>query len=489
MGFQLFGKGVQDFILWLAQRIADDGWPGIISLMFCAALVVLIWRTVTLTRHRVGILLRAAKLITETGNEAGLQRAQLDDIQAKLKAGKGRDHRNLAHAVKEYQETLLEPALPGEASLRNSVRPAAFLNLEDLHFGLSGLRMVPGLFVSAGLLCTFLGLIAALAATQLSLDVGGGDQKQIIEALKHLLGVASAKFTMSLTGLFCSIVFTLVMRSCVTALERAVGRLVFEFERRIDFVSLEGLADQQLAAIKAQTAQQERLNLHLIAELSKPLERMAQTGTEAVGGMVSELGKNLTSSVGQSLERIAERIDGAAESVGKLTQSLDEAAARFREVLDRSVAGLEGVTQKIEAVSKELTASAESVASTATPVMETARASADTARTIADSSIKMVDAAKAVVDAERVVVVSSAKSIEDLMRAFEGRAKAYDGQLDKAFSTYIEQVQRTLSELRNHSDGVHDRYGEALQILQAVIENARAFTPESGPTATAGDPS
>jgi methyl-accepting chemotaxis protein len=268
-----------------------------------------------------------------------------------------------------------------------------------------------------------------------------------------------------------------------------VARLARELEKRIDFVSLEYLTDRQLVAIKEQTAQQQLLNTQLIAELSKPLERITATGTEAIGGMVNELGRNLTSSVGQSLDRMAERIDAAASSLTTLASSLGEASERFRETLDKSVVGFDGVARKVETVSEALTTSAQSVASTAAPVMETARATADTARALADGSIKLVDAAKVTVDTERTVVVASAKSIEELIRAFETRAKAYDGQLEKAFTTYVEQVQRTLGELRTHSDGVHDRYAEALQVLQAVIENARTFVPESAPPPDARPPS
>lgn len=481
-----WGIGVRDLILWIAQTVASDQWPGLISLFLLVLLVVLaVWMAhVTIRRRR--ILNRACELIERTGDAAGLQ-AGLTDIQATLRAGRSTDAEHLADAIDEYRETLLEPMRNGDGNLRNSVRPGAFLNLEDLRFGLGGWRAWPGFFVSAGLLFTFLGLIAALAATQQSLEVGGGDQKKMIEALERLLGVASAKFTMSLTGLFCSIIFTLAHRYCASQLEHAVSRLAHAFERRIDFISLEGLADRQLAAITEQTAQQRLLNTQLIAELSKPLERITATGTEAIGGMVNELGRNLTSSVGQSLDRIAERIDGAAGSLTTLASSLGEASERFRETLDRSVTGFESVAQKVEIVSDALTSSAESVAATATPVMETARATADTARTLADGSVKLVDAAKIAVDAERTVVVSSAKSIEELIRSFEGRAKAYDGQLEKAFATYVEQVQRTLGELRSHSDGVHDRYAEALQVLQAVIENARAFVPESAPPLSGGE--
>ncbi len=249
----------------------------------------------------------------------------------------------------------------------------------------------------------------------------------------------------------------------------------------MDFVSLEALADQQLAAIKEQTAQQQLLNTQLIAELSRPLERITATGTEAIGGMVNELGQTLTARIGASLDKVAERIDGAADKLADLSSALGETSERFRATLDRSASSLDTLVQRVEAAVWQLVASADSMNAASTPVLESARATADQARAMADGTRSLVDAAKGAIDAERTIVVASAQSIEELIRTFEARAKAYDGQLEKAFATYVEQVQRTLGELRQHSDGVHDRYADALQVLQAVIENARSFVPESEP--------
>jgi methyl-accepting chemotaxis protein len=473
-----WGIGVRDEILWIAQTVASDKWPGLISSFLLFILLLLLGSVFFTTRRRCRILDHASSLIERTGDAVGLQ-AGLADIQAELHSGASKDDKRLAQAIDEYRETLIEPMRNHGGMLRNSVRPSAFLNLEDLRFDLGSWRVWPGLFVSAGLLFTFLGLIAALAATQQSLEIGSGDQKKMIEALEHLLGVASAKFTMSLTGLFCSIVFTGTHRYFASRLKHAVSRLASGFESKIAFVSLEDLADKQLTAIKDQTTQQQLLNTTLIAELSKPLERITATGTEAIGGMVVDLGRSLTSSIGQSLNQVAERIDGASEKLSSLATSLDEASVRLNGALDQSSTSFERVAKRLEAVVEALTSSAQSVVDSASPIMETARSTAETVRALADGSVQLVDAAKVTVDAERTVVVSSAKSIEELIHNFEARAKAYDGQLENAFTSYVEQVQRTLSELRNHSDGVHDRYAEALQVLQAVIENARAFVPES----------
>ena len=75
----------------------------------------------------------------------------------------GPEHR-LAIAWSEFRETTVLPerdAVP----LRNTVRPAAFFAREELGLDHGIWRYVPALFVSVGLLLTFLGLVAALDQT------------------------------------------------------------------------------------------------------------------------------------------------------------------------------------------------------------------------------------------------------------------------------------------------------------------------------------
>jgi len=476
----IWGTRVKDGILFVAQLITWDFVPGLISLALLALLVVLLGFMSIVAFRRLRLIGQARRRVEYSGDSAGFQ-SQLNEIQRDIRRGGGAAGRHLAESFAEYRETLIEPAHHGGGPVRNSVRPSTYFNLDDLHMGLGGWRMWPGLFVSIGLLCTFLGLIAALAQTQASLQAGGGDQAQMMAALEGLLRTASAKFIMSVTGLFCSILFTFAYRSWSGFLERSVAGLAHALETKMAFVSLEALADEQLAAIKEQTAQQQLLNTQLIAELSKPLERMTATGTEAIGGMVHELGQTLTARIGASLDKVAERIDGAADKLAELSSALGETSEQFRATLDRSALSLDTLIQRVEAAAGQLAASADSMNEASTPVLESARATADQARAMADGTRSLVDAAKGAIDAERTIVVASAQSIEELIRTFETRAKAYDGQLEKAFSAYVEQVQRTLGELRQHSDGVHDRYADALQVLQAVIDNARTFVPESDP--------
>jgi hypothetical protein len=108
-------------------------------------------------------------------------------------------------------------------------------------------RHVPSLFVSVGLFLTFLGLVSAL--NSMVVENGGTIGE---EQLNVLLSVASAKFIMSLTGLACSIVFTLVLRKGMHDVEEMSHQLADGLEERLAFLSLEGLAAKQLAAVTEQ---------------------------------------------------------------------------------------------------------------------------------------------------------------------------------------------------------------------------------------------
>lgn len=128
-------------------------------------------------------------------------------------------------------------------------RPASFLNIEDLGFGPANFRIVPNTLVSTGLFLTFLGLVAALHEFSEHMSEGSMDG-----AMQGFMQIASAKFTMSLVGLFCSILFTYFLRARQNKLDHALHRLCTGIERRLVFVSLEDIGFRQLRAAEEQKA-------------------------------------------------------------------------------------------------------------------------------------------------------------------------------------------------------------------------------------------
>ena len=216
------GLFVTELVLGAARVLVNPAAPGYVVLI----LILIFGVTALLYWRRVTGQTRALAWLTEIVSEPedAIQfTAKINDLTKKIDEGKDdASRKHLVSAWNEYRETLLVHGSGPNEVLRNSVRPSTFLNLEDLQMGPDFWRILPGLFVSTGLFLTFLGLVAALDKTQLLLDTATGDPQ---EGLKQLLKTASAKFIMSLTGLICSIVFTMHLRAGLGKIERAIHRL------------------------------------------------------------------------------------------------------------------------------------------------------------------------------------------------------------------------------------------------------------------------
>ena len=151
--------------------------------------------------------------------------------------------------------------------LRNTVRPFVFFNREDLGLEAGMWRQVPALFVSIGLLLTFLGLVAALEQTGKVLGSDSADAAATVRGLTTLLNVASAKFIMSLTGLACSIVFTVVLRFSTNRKDEALHDLCADIERGCDFMTEQDMLREMLAQAEEQTAHLQAFSTELVAQI------------------------------------------------------------------------------------------------------------------------------------------------------------------------------------------------------------------------------
>lgn len=475
---RLFQAGIfaRDLVLELASFLKQPAAPGFFSLalvFFLAATVLMFCHVV---RRRAGILRRATKIVRRSRNSEEFA----ENFQAtydELNAWSGADAKRLAATWDEFRETTIETRQQGREGIRNAIRPSVFFNLEEMGFAVSGWRFIPGLFVSIGLAATFLGLIAALQETGESLK-GSGDQTVVMQALRQLLTVASAKFIMSLTGLLCSIMFTIVLRFGSSSLEAAMRGLTHEIEVRMNFVSLEDIAEKQLTAIVEQRDHMQKLNHELIAAISEPLQKAVASGVSQVDGMVQTLAGSLTSGLVSAMTATSDRLDAASGRLEGLAAELSGAAQQFSQAAERTAVGLDGAARRLELVSDNLSRAGNGLAEAAVPLAETASKTATATQQIASSSVEMVDSARQTMASERDLVVSAATSIREQIKGFEARAAAYDGLLEKAFKAFTEEINRSISEVENHSNSVHHQYAEALSTLQAVIENAKAFEPE-----------
>ena len=345
------GLGIKKSILDVASLLREDWAPGIVCLVLVLALLCTIYIYMRDANQKLQALEWMQKMISVSADHVSFSSA-VSSIESKATAeAKTEAQKQVLTAWREYRETLVPHEEGDEVVLRNSARPILFFNIDDLGFGPGFLRILPGLFVSVGLFLTFLGLISALAAMDLR------DEKTISTSLNTLLMIASAKFTMSLTGLLCSIIFTVVLRRSSGNLERGIHDLCGIIEKRITFISLEALAVEQLRATREQREHFRMIGLELVAELGRPLreelpntiskaisesigpviEQLGKAGSEGVGTMVNDLSERFTDDVGKALATASERLVYAGDRIASLSDRMDQSSGKVGVEIDGAV--------------------------------------------------------------------------------------------------------------------------------------------------------
>ncbi|MBA1349761.1 apolipoprotein A1/A4/E family protein [Rhizobium sp. WYCCWR 11146] len=358
---QEIGRYVVGFILSAANiLVKDSAAPGIVALglVILLALCALIFVCKVASQKKAVTWLKAQIQSSPSGAEFS---RNIDRLSAAIdEGGRNKYRRHLATVWNKYRETLVPHEENGKIILRNAVRPSMFLNPDDLGFSVGFWRIVPGLFVSSGLFLTFLGLIAALQTL-------GGRATIDSAAMQELLSVASAKFIMSLTGLFCSIFFTIVLRTAYGRLEEAIHELCGAIEKHLTYISLEALATEQLNATREQREHFRLIGMELVAEIGRPLreelpaaiqssiadamapivEKVGKMGAEGVGDMVSGLSNKLTDSIGLALSEVSNKISDASDRLGALADRLDQSSGRIG-------SEMEGVTERVARAVEDL---------------------------------------------------------------------------------------------------------------------------------------
>lgn len=346
------GLQVRNTILQLADLLRDDWTPGAVSLFLVAVaaifLVAIIYQGFMRTRA-----LRWAVRVISIAPDRKTFVTQIPDVHRTFtqvrdtkpgwpKFFRAKEYRRaLGVAWGEYHETMVLPEDDSNEVVRNSLRPSTFFDSEDLGFAIGGWRILPGLFVSVGLLLTFLGLIAALTAI-------GGDEITD-ESLRELLNAASAKFIMSLTGLACSILLTIALRVSADSVEKGTRRLCHALEKRLRFQSLEEIAAEQLRATREQGTAMRQVATEMVAELARPLreelpnaigasikaemepifQSLGKTSEQGLGQMVDNLSERLSSDVGEALSLASTRLGEAADRLADLAGRMESGTGRI----------------------------------------------------------------------------------------------------------------------------------------------------------------
>jgi hypothetical protein len=372
------GKWAAGQIFHLAESLAAEHVPGLVSLGFLLTLAgcslafgIGTFRSRKVLRASVRAI-RTTKDEREFRAQPALVRQAFDTIRNDY----GPTGVVVAEAWDEYRETVMTPD-DADDHLRNGLRPSLFFNLEDLGMAPGFWRILPGLFVSCGLALTFLGLIAVLhgfSATMISAesDPALTMSSAIQGGMTVFIATASAKFIMSLTGLFCSIIFTIGLRLGTSFLEKDLRDLCREIEKRLTFVSLEELATGQLNAIRKQTEQMKTLNAELVEGLARPLREeipaaiskaisdemrpliatIGQSTSSGLETMVGDLSTRFSRDVGDALAAASTRLSEAGDKLLHLSGTMESGSGRMGAEFKASIASLSDAMGQMQSTMK-----------------------------------------------------------------------------------------------------------------------------------------
>lgn len=484
-----YGVIVKNTVLSLANVLKDEGAPGIVVLILVFA-AGFVWISARLTFGRRTAMVRDFRGKIEALNKETLVHGREEVTRWATEGAKTGEGQAIADAWEAFNDTLVIDEQLQQPVLRNSARPSAFFNLEDLHFGPGFYRIVPGLFVSVGLALTFLGLVAALQ------EMAAG-QSMNDEAMASLLRIASAKFIMSLSGLVCSIILTIAFRQMTGGLDGELHRLCRALERRMEFASIERIGLEQLKAMVESREHGRALTMQLIAEIGGPLkselpqaisssisaamqpilDKVSQQGTESISSMAHDLSQQVTSGVGKALAQASEHLAAAGDKIGQLADRMDQSSGRMGAEMETSVAKVAqsiddlraAMASAVENTSGAFSQGAEQLLATMNVTLQSIRDNTgEGARAISAAAVEMREAAGAMRSEMEGAARSGAEAAKAKMEAAGGEA---GDAITTAGRTMLDAFAKTGADIAGMTQALSAKAGEDLIAPIAAISD------------------
>jgi len=398
--------------------------------------------------------------------------------------------RRLSHAWVEFEETLVKPEGDEPRVIRNTVRPADYLNVTaavESGLPLQFYQALPNYFVGIGLLLTFFGLVAALhfASAGLAENASVNDAQK---ALRSLLEVASFKFLTSISGILSSLFLSVLIKKDIHRLQVAFESLCKSLESRLDFVTPESVALHQLREQRKQTNQLERFNTDFAIQLADAIEKKLNSTlgaalttaleplTKRLEGMSSSIGSanedalkkmlsdftgSLNQSTGKEMETLAGELkniqqtlqqasSGVNHSGAEFGQRLESAAAKLEGMLSDSAAAMrDGLAESVSRMQMALEASAEAMKQSA---LQTSAGATDAVGRAGGALAGQVNSAASQLESSLGPAVKALGGLERLLHTLTGRmdsqTSGFNGSMD-SMRDLIRQMDVSATKLKD----------------------------------------
>ena len=313
-------------------------------------------------RHRRWVkpirrLVNALKKIQDTDSDAETRLIQADQLF------EGKNH--LSKLWREYRNHLIDnQKAPGYINL---IDPRSLFSLESLpgrgyeHW----CSTWAGVFLTIGLLFTFIGLSAALIKVG---GIDGADSSAMKAAITGILGVSSAKFITSIAGLLAYIFFSLITRRYQASRQAASHALADAIQHLSVPLTPEILLYQQNETASRQLTRMERLTDDLAIAIDRKLEQRLQILSSDFGMHLGSIQQDLpgktSTPIVNAMKEIADQLgalqaklprdthEPIVHAIDRMSQSV---AAEFsKQVQQTAGGGIDTVITRFEGIASKL---------------------------------------------------------------------------------------------------------------------------------------
>ena len=424
-------------------------WPGITA----ACLAIVLWALGAYWlgfKRRIRPLIRHLKAanaeLQKIEDEPGLA-ASFHDFDETIAANP-----LLGVAWREFAETLLFPGSDDEPVIRNAQNPAHYFRRDALLGRKLNLRLynaIPNLLTGAGILGTFIGLVAGI---YLASDNLASDSIELAkQAMQQLLHGASLAFITSIFGLVSSLLFSMREKHWVHRFDEGLGRWVSGLERRMRRVTPEQFAQQQLRQLEQQTDVIQGFTDQLAFQVAEAFDQklqahVTQSVEPALNALLMEI-QGLRQDRQSSDEALMEKL------IGQFSGQLQGAAGTELAALGETLKELNlGLQDQVKAAREQHEATQEAAKQSARDLTEQFSKGMEGFRTQVSESVDKLATLR--LDADK----DAQDQREKLAHLFERGAQSFQ-------SSVTESV-----------DGVTNRIGEALAAISRGQADALADT-------------
>ena len=356
-------------------------------------------------------------------------------------------------------------------------------------------------FVGAGLLFTFLGLVAALDQASTAISAAKEDTARVLQALRLMLEISAFKFMTSVAGIFCSIMITAYARSSQNQILGILNKFNDQLERCLTFMPIEQLQLRTIEAI-------EKMSVSVSEGVSQGVQNIA--GNElrdfatALGSISESLSRSKTDIKGISkiysdeMEKIKSSLDSA---LGSVSQELENWTLEMNNVLKSNLTDtndvllnfVENLDNAVEMSEKAATNfnseivmtindAAKSLGKNVTDLSKGIDKRVDSAddymNRINDASSKLIADTDKVTDALQELVNKLSSGDNSFSKSMEQFEKKID-DLSNNFSNTVKSIERVSQSFEKELSKLQNKDNDVRQQLQTAVSQFSSSVSDS----------